>query len=164
MPTLTVTTNIPPVSGGNFQYRYRKLSGGAWSSWIVVATNPFNFTTPDPLGTNYSIETYMECKPGVSTTSTFNTNFTCSCGIISLTNLVVSGCNVLDNTYSVTLDVTYTCMRNDLNVITSVIKAQVDGNIFYFNPTVANGTQSITLTGLSSTGGTKTLSITCLPS
>jgi len=164
MALLTITTNIPPVLGGSFNVSYRKLSGGGWINAGSFTASPFTISTADVLGTNYEFSIAMDCKPGLSATSYFTTGFNCTCGITNLTNLVVSSCNVLTNTYSVSVDVTYTCMKNDLNVITSVIKAQIGSDIFYFNPTTASGTQTITINGLTSDGLSKSLSVTCIPS
>lgn len=164
MPILTITTNIQPVPGGSFSVSFRKLSGGGWVSAGSFTASPFTISTSDVLGTNYEIRIFQDCKPGTSATSTYTTNFTCTCGITNLANLVVSSCNTLTNTYSVSIDVTYNCMRNDLNVITSVIKAQIGTDIFYFNPTLASGTQTITINGLVADAASKTLTVTCVPS
>lgn len=160
MANITVTANIAPGSGG-YYYKYRKLSGGPWSSFINVLTNPFTFVTTDPIHTNYEVQVYNNCGNNISSTSSKQTNFLCTCGITSIQNLIVSACNPIDLTYSVTVDVTFTCMMNDMGKVTNVITAQIGSGIWYFNPTQANGTQTIIITGLVSDGASHTLSVTC---
>jgi len=165
MANITVTTNITIPVGGSIRYRYRRVSGGSWSAWLQSLTNPFTFSTADPIGTNYEIQVYTDCGgDSVSSTTTYTTGFTCGCNVSAITNLLVGPCDPFTNTHYIMFDVTYSCLRNDLNQITSVLRVQVGTNVYYINPTLASGTQSITISGINSDGQSKTLSVTCIAS
>jgi hypothetical protein len=157
----TITTNILPVVGGNFQVRYRKVSGGIWSGWATMFGNTYSFTTSDPVGTNYEISIQQECKPGISPIYTYFTNVSCFCNIVNLSNLIIGSCDPNTNTFSVSLDVEYVCMRNDQNVITSVIKATIDNNDYYFNPTLTSGIQNISIPNIVADNSVKQITVTC---
>jgi hypothetical protein len=165
MANISINSVNIPVPPGGFKFRYRKVSGGSWSLYNTILAIPYVFTTPDPIHTNYEIEIYGVCQITpiiISTTNITTTNFTCICSINALNNLIISPCNTTNNTYTLTLDVTYTCMRNDLNQITSVIGVSIDGDNYYFNPTLATGTQTIQISGLNSDGLLHTISVNCV--
>jgi hypothetical protein len=165
MANITINSVNIPVPPGGFKLRYRKVSGGSWSLYNTVLAIPYVFTTPDPIHTNYEVEMYSVCQVTpiiISTTTSTTTNFTCTCSINALSNITVSPCNITTNTYTLTLDVTYTCMMNDLNQITSVIGVVIDGNSYYFNPTQATGTQTIQISGLISDGLSHTINVNCV--
>ena len=167
MATLTVNTNIgslTPTLSNPFFYRYKKVVGGVFTVFTATSVSPFNVITSDPINTNYIFEIYKDCGGTISPTYTFQTNYSCTCGITSVANVVVGTCNSANNTHTLTFDVTYTCMKNDAGAITSVIKVTIGSQIYYINPTLQSGTQTVTISGLISDGTNKSFTVDCLPS
>lgn len=165
MANITITsTNIAPGSN-TFKMRWRLITGGSWSSYYNILAIPFTFSTPHPLDTNYELEIYQDCGTSQSTSTFYPSNFTPTCNIVSITNVVVGTCNLTDNTYSLSFDVTYTGMKDSLGTITSVMDVILDSvHHSYHNPTNASGTQTITITGLNSDAAIHNLTVNCLAS
>lgn len=161
MPTITITnTNIAPNTN-TFKMRQRLVTGGVWSSYYTISAIPFAFVSPHPIDSNYELEIYQDCGTSQSTSTFFTSNFVPTCNIVGVANLVISPCDINTNTYSITFDVTYTGMKSDTGLITSVFDIVIDGTTYFVNPNNVSGTQTITISGLTSDGLSHSLSISC---
>jgi hypothetical protein len=163
MANITVNTNATLLPGETISYRYQKMSTGVWSSWLTATTNPFTFTTTDPLYTNYTVETIKNCSASsMSLIESKATSFACPCNVVNVYNITPSACNPSTNQHSITFLVDYNCMKDDLGNTTAVFRVEVEGIVTFVNPDNAAGTQSITINNIPSSGKINTVSVTCV--
>ena len=163
MALITVNSNISIPNGATLFYRWKLYTNGVWSNYFSTTTTPYTFSIPHPINTNIIIEEYIQCESGgQGNTNTYITNFSCKCNIRTVTNLVVSPCDEFTNTYSISIDVGYECMRSEIdNSILAAIVIYIDNQSFTFQPALREGTETFLIEGLESDGLEKTIMVTC---
>ena len=147
MPVLTINLNI--IGLVNFSYQYKKSADPAmiWTQGTATAS-PFTITTTDPKNTNYDFQIYNTCSSSTSLTTAFSTHYVCDCNIVnavsdygsSLKNGGDHLCNPVDNSYYVWFAVQYQCMRDDMNVLKSIVRITIDNISYTFIPTYSDST------------------------
>lgn len=165
MALITVNTNIQVPQGATLFYRWKKYTNGTWSNYATTTSTPYSFSIPHPIDTNIIIEQYLACADcgGCTSNNTiFTSNFNCKCNIKTVSNLVVNPCDENTNTYSISLDVAYECMRDEItNEVIAAVIILINTDSYTFQPALREGTETFVIEGLISDGLDKTITVTC---
>lgn len=165
MALITVNTNIQIPQGATLYYKWKKYTNGVWSSYFTTTSTPYSFSIPYSIDTNIVIEQYLECAECGGCSSniiTYTTNFNCKCNIKSVTNLIVNPCDENTNTYSISLDVGYECMRDEItNAVISAVIILINNDSYTFQPALREGIETFVVEGLIPDGLEKTIIVTC---